>query len=353
MTTAIAAPAAVSAPAAPSTPAPTTPSNGADPKVGQPSDAPKPASAKSNTEPGAKPGETAAQTRQRLKVKLRKLDGPGEEELELGEDEVGRYVQKARMADKTRGEFDKRVQDFEAREKAAIENPLQFFKERGVDLLEVAAQEHARQQELAKLDPVQRELAEARDQLAKYETEKTAAAEKAKADAEAHAQRQLVLAEQTLYKQAIAASGRGAKTPAEAGYLMKLYADVREMAEHAGVPLTAEQLATAGDKLELSRFESMTRRCATSPEWRARNMKALQGLAEAITTGMDDGALMDFFGPKTASRLARAQLAAYRKSPIPMVADPRPDAQQPTTPRAPPAGDNESLMGMMDRISNR
>ena len=354
MTTAIAAPAA--APAAPSTTpsAPAAPKNGAThAETGQPPATDPRVNAKPNNEPGAKPGETVAQTRQRMKVKLRKLDGPGEEELELDDNDVGRYVQKARVADKTRGDFDRRVQDFESREKAAMEDPLGYFRERGVDLIEVAAQEHARQQELAKLDPVQRDLAEAREKLAKYETEKTAAAEQAKDEAEAKAQRDLVFAEQTLYKQAIAASGRAAATPAEKGYLMKLYADVREMAEHVGVPLTAEQLSAAGDRLELSRFGNMTRPGSQAPEWRARDMKALQGLAEAITTGMDDGALMDFFGPKTATRLARAQLTAFRKSPIPIVADPQPPTQAGASRPAQPGGDSESLMGMVDRYANR
>lgn len=350
MTTAIAAPAAPAAPSStPSTPA--APKNGAThADVGQPpATDPRANAAPKNNEPGAKPGETAAQTRQRLKVKLRKLDGPGEEELDLDEVDVGRYVQKARVADKTRSEFEKRVQDWEAQQEAVLADPLKFFREKGIDLAELGRQEAARAEEMAKLDPVQRELAEAREKLSKYETEQKAAAERAAAEAKANEHRQYVLQEQQLYKQAIAASGRTTKTPAEAGYLMKLYADVREMAEHAGVPLTAEQLAAAGDRLELSRFESMTKRLAASPEWRAKNMAQLKSLAEAITTAMDDGALMDFFGPKTATRLARAQLQAYRKSPLPTVADNQPPlGEAQATSRPPPRGD-ESLMGMLDK----
>jgi hypothetical protein len=351
MTAAIAAPAA---PAAPSTApaAPTAPKNGAThTDVGQPpATDPRANAAPKNNEPGAKPGETAAQTRQRLKVRLRKLDGPGEEELDLDDLEVGRYVQKARVADKTRGEFEKRVQEWEAQQEAVLADPLKFFREKGVDLVELGKQEAARAEEMAKLDPVQRELAEAREKLAKYDADQKAATEKAEAEARFNEQKQYVLAEQQLYKQAIAASGRGAKTPAEAGYLMKLYADVREMAEHAGVPLTAEQLAAAGDKLELSRFQSMTKRLAASPEWRSKNMGELKALAEAITTAMDDGALMEFFGPKTATRLARAQLSAYRKSPLPTVADNQPPVgETQTTQRPAPREDNQSLMGMLDR----
>lgn len=354
MTTAIAAPAAPAAPSTPSTPA--APKNGAThTEVGQPpaTDPRVNAKAPVNNEPGAKPGETAAQTRQRLKVKLRKLDGPGEEELELDDLDVGRYVQKARVADKQRAEFEKRVQEWEAQQEAVFKDPLKFFREKGVDLIELGKQEAARAEEMAKLDPVQRELAEARQKLERYEAEQKAAQQKAEADAKAAEHRQFVLAEQQLYKQAIAVSGRNAKTPAEAGYLMKLYADVREMAEHAGVPLTAEQLAAAGDKLELSRFQSMTKRLAGDAAWRGKHMPELKALAEAITSGMDDGALLDFFGPKTGARLARAQLSAYRKSPLPTVADAQPppgEVQQTPPPQRRPEQE-QSLMGMLDKYS--
>jgi uncharacterized membrane protein YqiK len=352
--TAIAAPAAPAAPSStPSTPA--APKNGAThTEVDQPpATDPKPnAKAPVNNEPGAKPGETAAQTRQRLKVKLRKLDGPGEEELELDEADVGRYVQKARVADKTRAADEKAKAEWMAERDAALKDPLRYFKERSVDLVELGKQAAAQEAELAKLDPVQRELAEARQKLERFEAEKQAAAQRAEADAKAAEMRQFVLAEQNLYKQAIAVSGRNAKTPAEAGYLMKLYADVREMAEHAGVPLTAEQLAAAGDKLELSRFQSMTKRLAGDQGWRVKHMPELKALAEAITQGMDDAGLLDFFGPKTGARLARAQLSAYRKSPLPTVADmqPPPGEVQQTPPQRRPEQE-QSLMGMLDKYS--
>lgn len=347
MTTPAAAPAA---PAAPSTP--NAPKNGAT-EGGQPPATDPKVNAKPNNEPGAKAGETAAQTRQRMKLKLRKLDGQGEEELDLDENDIGRYVQKARVADKNRAADEKARQEWQSERDGAIAEPLRFFKERGVDLLEVARAEQQRLDELAKLDPVQRELAEAKDRLAKYESEKTANAEKAKVEAAEAAHRQLVFGEQALYKQAIAASGRSAATPGERGYLMKLYADVRELAEYAGVPLTPEQLAAAGDKHELAHFERLTKRLVASPEWRAKNMKTLQALAEAMTAGMDDASLMDFFGVKSAERLARAQLTKFRKNPLPVVADPQsPPSERPPA-RQPSNEDGESLMGLLDRVTAR
>lgn len=344
----IAAPAAA-APAAPAAPA--TPKNGAHTEAGQPPATDPKVNAK-NGEPGAKPGETAAETRQRLKVKLRKLDGPGEEELELDDLEVGRYVQKARVADKQRAADEKARQEWQDKIDAATKDPLAFFRERGVDLMEVAAQEHARQQELAKLDPAQRRIAEQEAEIAAFKAEKAAAAEKAKADAEAAEQKQFVLAEQQLYKQAMAVSGRVPKTPAEAGYLMRLYADVREMAEHAGVPLTGEQLAAAGEKLELQRLSGMTKRLASSPEWRAKNMAALKEMATALAGELDGPALVQLFSPNVATKLARAQLEAFRKSPIPVVADPVPPAPSNAPPRQ-VRSDGESLMGMLDGLSQR
>lgn len=346
----IAAP-APAAPAAPSTPA--APKNGAVTEAGQPpATDPKVNAAPANKEPGAKPGETAAETRQRMKLKLRKLDGPGDEELELDDLEVGRYVQKARVADKQRAADEKARQEWEADRDAWLKDPVGYAEKQGVDVEAIMAERHARAEELKKLDPAQRRIAEQDAEIAAFKAKEAAAAEKAQADAEAHAAKQLVLAEQTLYKQAMAASGRMPKTQAEAGYLMRLYADVREMAEHAGVPLTGEQLAQAGEKLELQRMSGMTKRLAGDVAWRTKNMPALREMAQALAGELDGPALIDLFSKPVATKLARAQLEAYRKNPIPLVADveaPPPNG----TSRQPPQADNESLMGMVDRYSGR
>lgn len=349
MTTPIAAPAAA-APAAPTTSTPTPPKSGAHTDAGQPPATDPKANAKPNNEPGAKPGETAAETRARIKVKLRKLDGPGEEEIELDENEIGREIQRARVLSKNRAADEKARQEWQAERDAALADPLKFFSERKVDLIELGKQAAAREAELAALDPTQRKLAEAEQRIAKYEAEQAAAAEKAKADAEANEAKQLAMAEHNLYKQAIGASGRAPKTPAEAGYLMRLYADVREMAEYAGVPLTGEQLAAAGDRLELRRFSDMTRRLLSTPAWRAKNAASIKELAAALAGEADGPTLLEMFSKPVATKLARAQLEAYRKSPIPVVADPAPPPPGNAPPQQRRNDDGQSLMGMLDGL---
>lgn len=345
----------VAAPAAGSATAPAAPSNGAtsastEPAAGT-SSAPQPPKQgeSAQAKPPAQGEATQTKPPERRKYKLRKLDGAGDEELELDDTEIGRYVQKARVADKQRAEFEKHRQSWESERDGALADPLKFFRERGVDLIELGKQEAARAEELAKLDPVQRELAEARQQLQRYESEKAAAAKQAQADAEARELQEFTSREQQLYKSAMASSGRTPKTAAEAGYLMKLYADVREMAEYAGVPLTGEQLAAAGDRLELSRFTGMAKRLAASPEWRAKNMAAIKELAASLAGELDGPSLVELFSRPVAAKLARAQLEGFRKNPLPVVADPAPPVPQNGQQRVTQHNDNESLMGMLDR----
>ncbi len=110
--------AAVAAPAAPAAPA-----------GGTPAPVQTSAGAEGTKAPGteaAKPAETPAAKAARLRIKA-KFDGK-EEELDLGEDDVVRHVQKNRHFEKTRGEFEKRVQAQDAREEEILKDPLGYMR---------------------------------------------------------------------------------------------------------------------------------------------------------------------------------------------------------------------------------
>src|SRR5690606_23296271 len=129
-----------------------------------------------------------------------------EEDVEWDEAEAARGYQKLKHYEKTRVEFDSQRKQYEEQLAALAKDPVGFLRERGVDLVELGRQEAARAEELAKLDPVQRELAEARQRLRQMEEADAKRVEAEKVAAAQREHQQTVEAERRLYTQAIEAS---------------------------------------------------------------------------------------------------------------------------------------------------
>lgn len=337
------APIAVSAPAAPAAPSATGVQTSAGPGTITPGAPPAPS--KVEATPGApKEAPKAPEPPKRFKAKA-KFDGK-EQDLDLDESEVVREIQKARHYDRTRPAFDKQVADFNARLEAIKADPLAFLSQRGIDLRQLSAEQQAREAELAKLSPEAREAAELREQL---ESMKSAETKRLEAEKVATAQaehKQLVANTRNTLDAAIKLSGLK-----RSGELLKLYADVMELAEHAGEPpLSPEQLVAHGEKLEAKRLKAGITRAMTDQAWRARNAPLMKELAQAILPALDGQELVDFVGRENAVKLAKAQLSIFRKNPIPVVAESR---ETPTTPAAAkkPADAPLSVYEQLDKLS--
>ncbi len=183
-----------SAPAASPAPAAVTAANGA-PAAASGAKTPEgtnlpfaDAAAAGNDHPEAKPGETKAETAQRVKLKL-KVSGR-EEEREFSESELQLYVQKGMGADEKFQQAAKVQKSFAELQKALKENPFEALKDPafGLNLEELAIQHLAKkfqEEDLQKADPGKYELEQYKAKVAAYEAKETAAKE-----AQAAAQRE-------------------------------------------------------------------------------------------------------------------------------------------------------------------
>lgn len=121
--------------------------------------APKPPP-RADVKPPEKTDETKAEPPKTEKQKIRlktKVDGE-EEEAEYDEDSLRVLVQKAKAADKRIKETTQAKKEREAFELRLKNDPFGALKERGIDALELAAQELIRQHEESQLPPEQREF---------------------------------------------------------------------------------------------------------------------------------------------------------------------------------------------------
>lgn len=133
-----------------------------------------------NNHPEAKPGETKAETQQRIKMKLKV--GGKEVEREFDENELQLFVQKGMGADekfRTAAEVQKTFQQLQ---KALKENPFEALKDPafGIDLEELAIQHLHKKFEMEdrqKKDPINFELEQLRAEKAQREAADRAAKE--------------------------------------------------------------------------------------------------------------------------------------------------------------------------------
>lgn len=310
---------AIAAPAAPAggAPAPVTTPAGA--KGGNDSSKAGPEGAAA-----AAPAETAKPPEpRRFKAKY-KADGR-EQELDLAEEDAVREIQKARHFDKTRGEFEQRERSLRQEIEAISKDPMGFLRKNGVDLRSIAAQEQAREAELAALSPEARRAAELEQRNQQLEEQIKQHGEQNKQAAAQAEHTKLVQSTARTLDNALKLSGRQ-----RSGELLKTYADVMEMAERAGEPpLSPEQLVAGAERLELQRVTGLAKRAATDPAWRARNAPAMSELAKAILPTLEGQELIDFIGKENGVRIAKAQLAQFRKNPIPVIAGAESQGGQP------------------------
>lgn len=318
---------------------------GAETSQPQPNVSSKPA----NNVPGAKPGETAAETRQRLKFKA-KVDGR-EQELEWDEAEAARTYQKARHYEKQHADFEKRQRDFDSQLEAVAKSPLEFFRERGVDLLEIGRAEAQRQQELEAMDPNVRALNEAQARIKQLEqAQENARAEQQRAQAQAEHQALVQRTASTL-DAAIKLSGMK-----RSGQLLRLYADVMEMAEHNGEPpMSPEQVVAAGAKLRLQRLTPLIKESLADPAWRGQNAALVKELAAVLVSNLEGGQLAEMFGKDAVRRITKHSLTAFQKSPLPATEVP---LDGPPAPAAAPAQrqnsqTSQSMWGILDSLGTR
>lgn len=340
------APAAVAAPAAPAAASPggSSSSNG-----GSQSSSSTGAETSQPSSSSAKPGETAAETRQRLKFKA--TVGGREHELEWDEAEAARTYQKARHYEKQHSDFEKRQRDFDAQLEAVAKSPLDFFRERGVDLLEVARAEQARHEELKAMDPTQRELAQARAEIEQMRQERAQAAE-AQKHAQAQAEhKQLVGRTAQTLDAAMKLSGHK-----RSGELLRLYADVMEMAEHNGEPaMSPEQVVAAGAKLRLMRLMPLVKESVADPSWRAANPQFVKELAQALVANLEGAQMSDMFGRDAVRRITKHSLTAFQKSPLPATEVPLDGPPAPAAPATQRQNGqpSQSMWGILDSLSGR
>lgn len=303
MTTAIAAPVAPAAAAPANTTTPPAQTNGAEPNAVQKPVAPK-------------PNETPQEKAWRLKKKI-KVNGK-EHDVDMGEDDVVREIQKARHSETTRGEFDKKVAEFEARQRKLAEDPDAFFQENGIDLETILSERAKRAEQMKALSPEQQEMMRLRQEIQKRDV---AEQKRQQTDAQrAEQQAQYELVQQTFNRidSAIKLSGlpRAPET-------LKLYAEVQELAEYAGEPeMSPQQIVAAGEKLLLQRLGSTLKVISTNEAWRGKNAEMLAELGKAVLPNLKGDALLTWLGPEMVKAVTAAAWAKTRGSPTPIIQEP-------------------------------
>lgn len=332
--------ASIAAPAAPAptgTPAPVQTSAGkalAEPSKAGPEGAPKPVETPKPPEPPRR-------------IKGRYKDNGKDVEVDLDEAEALREIQKARHYDRTRPEAEQRVRQMQETLDAITKDTKGFLKKNGIDIKQLAAEELAHDAEMAKLSPearraaeLEQELNQTREQLKSRDAKEAQAKEQAE-----HTTR--VEGVKTQLRNTMQALGR------RDGNTMKLVAEVIELAERAGEPgMSTEQLVAATHRLEAKRVVPFVKRALTDAAWRAQNPEVMKELAQSLLGALEGDELVDFIGTANGERIARAQLARFRKNPLPIVAGTEP---VPPAPR-PPAEKKErppsaSIWNVLDKLA--
>jgi hypothetical protein len=335
----VTAPIAAAPAAAPATTTPTTPvKNGAHTEAGQP-----PAV---DPKVNAKPAETQAEKAWRLKKKIKV--GGKEHDVDMGEDDVVREIQKARHYESQREEFNKRQQDFEARQRKLAEEPDEFFRENNIDLESILAERGKRMEEMKALSPEQQRIRTLEEQIQKHAQaeQKRVAAEKQQA--EVAEQNQRVSGELKLYGETFKLLGQEVGKPGAAS-LLRTFAIVREMAEHAGEPaMSPPQLAQAAERFELQQASNVIDRLSSNEAWRGKHGPLLEKMATGALKHLKGEALLTALGPELERAVVAAAWQKTRNSPTPIIqSPPTPDGQ----PRAPaPNGKATSEWDVMERL---
>lgn len=163
-----------------------------------------------NNHPEAKPGETKAETIQRMKLKL-KVNGK-EEEREFAPDELQLYVQKGLGADEKFRESAEVRKTFAALQKALKENPFEALKDPafGLDLEKLAIDHLAKKfeaEDMKAKDPVNYELQELRKFKQDQEAARAAEAQRQQEAAAAEAQKLEIAQIKTAWTEALKRGG--------------------------------------------------------------------------------------------------------------------------------------------------
>lgn len=330
---AIAPAAAAIAPTAPAAPAPVAP-GGAPPA----SEATKPAAGAP-----AKPAETPSQKAERIRLKGK--FGGKDQELEKTPDELVRDLQ---VLEGLRGERSKHLSErktFEENLAAFQKNPAKFMKERGISLADLAKAEMAQEAELQAMTPEARRIRELEDQVAEHSRAETERVENEKVTAERTAHQSLVQETIQGFDAAIKLSGLP-----RSGALLKLYAEVQEMAVHAGEPpLTPQQMVTHGERLTIQRVGDLLKASAANEAFRQRNAPQLADVAKLVLPQLEGDALLGFLGNDMVMKVTAAAYAKHRGgSKAPLVQEPVNDGS-PRQP-APPSEKRQSEWDVMDRL---
>lgn len=193
-----------------------------------------------NNHPEAKPGETKAETLQRIKLKT-KVNGR-EEEREYTTEELQLHVQKGLGAEAKFAEAAEIRKTFAALQKAVKENPFEALKDPafGIDLEKLAIDHLARKfeaEEQQKADPMKYELEQTRKRLAEYETKERTAREAQERAAHEEVQRRQIDEMRKSWNESLKKAGFG-ENPAFHRHLAEIGRDFLE----AGLDLTPDLL---------------------------------------------------------------------------------------------------------------
>lgn len=270
--------------------------------------------------------ETAAVKAERIRLKY-KAAGK-EQEVDKSHDELARDLQVLEGLKGERGSFMKERDAFNSDRDAFLKDPRGYLKKAGLSLSELAKAEAAEAAELAAMSPEARRIRELEEQVATHERTSKETAETQKVAASRAAHQKLVSETAQAFDAAIKLSGLP-----RSGALLKTFAEVQEMAVHAGEPpLSPEQLVTAAERLTVSRLGETLKHAVANEGWRQRNAQPLAELAKLVMPSLDGKPLLDWLGKDLVTKVAKAALADMRNASRPIVQEPpRPDAppQQP------------------------
>lgn len=301
---------ATAAPAGGATPAPTAPANGATSTATEP--------APGTTTPAKPPEQAQAKpstTEQPWKAKRKLKIGGQEREIEYDD----RRLQILEHTASQKAEFERRQSEFDQRMRRLQDDPDGFLEESGFDVNAYLARQAQRAEQMKRLTPEQQENLTLKEQLQKIQQAQQKQAEEARVAAEQREHHEYVQQNVQRLGKAIELSGLP-----RSGELVRLYAEVQEMAAHAGEPeMSPEQIVSAGERLMSRRLSSLLK-AAGNEGWRSRNAETLSELAKAILPALDGEALLSWVGRDNAMRVVKALHAKTRTSPVPIIQEPTP-----------------------------
>lgn len=249
------------------------------------------------------------------KTKVRGGDNR-EVEIEFDKPKLDRTIVEHRDAVAKLAKYEKELAERRAFDKMLEQDPRAALAKRNINLDELALQRAQREAQLAELTPEQRRIVELEQAIAEKE-ESTKRAEQERLQ-QTEARRKQAFRQRTQQEviESLKHVGMDITGKANAqtrGSMLSLAARIQARTIRAGrPPFTPQQLGAEVQKAWLGDATRISGLVAAAPEFRTKNAEFLRSHIDALTTGLEGGEFLNFFGPAFIRKVVQAQLAALQ-----------------------------------------